>query len=344
MRLDWDILVEIMSVLSRADASRMSRTCRVLLHAAPPTLLKGQVVLWSMTYLLSFHQFMFRDKHKCFHHLRVLILKDAIHHITGAGDLLVDIFTHSTDLERLKVFTSELIDADDRIPPALSALKQLHTIELFSITEHTIDMLKQIQAPLTTARVSLGRLIGPGGRAGIDPISIFARFKDYLRVVDVIHAEFASAGFRYSRVDTLSVIYINNELRPLLHCFPNLKNRQLLPMPSLRWRPLNDRHVEEQRRFNMTSPTSWSSFNRLIGTDPRSGSRELPVEDIDVHAIAENAMRYIPTIQRVGINIGQKPYMYEVQQKEEQHNLRSLVALPSDMAVNAEFALYQGTW
>lgn len=52
MRLSWDALVETMSGRSRADASRTSRTCRTLLHAALPILLKDEVESGSASQLL----------------------------------------------------------------------------------------------------------------------------------------------------------------------------------------------------------------------------------------------------------------------------------------------------
>ncbi|EKM51791.1 uncharacterized protein PHACADRAFT_212408 [Phanerochaete carnosa HHB-10118-sp] len=183
------------------------------------------------------------------------------HH--GEGGLLADIFTHSTNLEHLDFSTSILLDADDRISPALSALRQLHILKLLNLTKHTVGMLKQMQAPLTKVVVSLVRRDDPSRRTDMDPVPIFARFKDSLRVMSVTFPNFASTEVQYPRVETLNAFRTNRELRPLLHCFPNLKNCLILVHPHEV--SLDDWQIEVQRRFNITLPTSWSSFNRLIG-------------------------------------------------------------------------------
>lgn len=266
MLLNWDILTDAMSFLDRADASRMSRACRTLLQAAPVVLLRGEIFLWTPWRLLSFYRFMSRAEHtgSPYQYLRQLKLTYSgrwLNTIPQFGKLITEIFEHATELQSLKVYGSDVLEADDRTAPAVAVLTKLYSLEIHDLTESTFHILKMMHAPLTKIEIALFGFTNP-----VDPTPVLLRFTDTLQTLDVSNAVFMSTDVQYPHLSTLTTQFcFFNELRPVVHCFPNL---QVLHMHTINEETSTSMEIEWRRLASVASQEhcSWTSLHRLSGS------------------------------------------------------------------------------
>ncbi|EKM56027.1 uncharacterized protein PHACADRAFT_28997 [Phanerochaete carnosa HHB-10118-sp] len=230
MRLNWDILVEIMSFSDNADASRMSRTCRTLLQAAPKILLSREAVsLCGPEQLSSFLQYMLCGRQ--------------------AAEL------------KLVMFYNEFLEIDTSINRTLTNLSRLRTIQLSDATDPAAELLKEMQAPLTGIDASFFDYVD----YWFDPVETFARFRHSLRAMSLAFVRFASADIQYPHVVSLSVERCRFEdLEHIVHCFPGLHD---LKLHGISFDFMVENDLEEERLSNLASQArrTWSSLHRLSG-------------------------------------------------------------------------------
>lgn len=270
MLLNWDVLTEILSFLDRANASRMSRTCRTLHQAplVPRILLDYEVTLWSPKQLVSFCRYILpgsrRARFQYFLRLNLRISGRRFNINTPQlGELLAAIFARSTKLEWLSLSNCALLEIDERIPPSLLSLTKLRTLVLNELTERTGDILKHIPAALTSISMDAMKL---DDELELNAIPMFAHFKDSLETLGVTWADFIGEDVLYTRVTNLSVGHCYfPELRPIIRCFPNLRDLHI----DIGDAPTTlEEQVEAHRLLNLASQpqTSWTSFSRLSGS------------------------------------------------------------------------------
>ncbi|EKM56065.1 uncharacterized protein PHACADRAFT_122216, partial [Phanerochaete carnosa HHB-10118-sp] len=266
MSLNWDILTEIMSFLDCEDASRMSRTCHILLRAAPRILLsRGEcesVTRHKPWQFLSFCQFMFSGRHNGFQYLTRLMLSPnrQLFYMPQLGKLMADILVQATELRLFKLHDCKILDIDNRAGCAFTNLEKLRTLQISSFTDGTFVLLKKMKAPLTGIDANFTRL-----RRLIDPVPVFARFKGSLRAMDVVGVAFHSTEIQYPRVLSLSTNLDDaTELERIALCFPNLQDFYMHIYPN----GYTVEDVEENRLSNLALQTrsTWPSLRRLSST------------------------------------------------------------------------------
>ncbi|GJE86651.1 hypothetical protein PsYK624_027320 [Phanerochaete sordida] len=222
--LNWDVLTEIMSHLSRRDTSRMARTCRTLLQVSPRFLLAGTVTLALPETCLSFCKFMARkDRKDCYRYLRRLDIP--LSQWITKDKRLGNVFTKATELEWLSLGRGHVLAYDDRICDAVIGLTKLHTLVLNNPSKYTLQVVEKMQAALTTVDADLYDF---ERRQSQDPVVTFAPFKDSLELMAVISPVFRKKDSQFPRVHSLFANDATNvKLQILTGCFPNLQNLHL---------------------------------------------------------------------------------------------------------------------
>ncbi|EKM48355.1 uncharacterized protein PHACADRAFT_33920 [Phanerochaete carnosa HHB-10118-sp] len=270
MHLNWDILVEIMFFSDRADASRMSRTCRTLLQAAPQTLLSRNEAfpLLERQQLLSFLLFMFCGRHNGFRYLNQLRLYEVWRSLPQLEEHLTDLFMQATEL-KLVTLEGEKVELGERVSYAFANLTKLRTLKIDAVTDRTAELFKKMQAPLTGIDANF-----LGYHDSVDPIPMFAHFKHSLRAMNLSFAGFSSTEIQYPRVVSLSAEYCEYQnLVSIVHCFPSLRDLSLHAMEEDLDMQQEISITEEERLSSLASQTrrtQWPSLHRLSG-----GVREL---------------------------------------------------------------------
>lgn len=255
MRLNYDILISVMSFLkSRTDLRRMMSTCRMLNKAGVPHILDGQTWVGSPQKFLALCLFLYREPAYRFRHLRHLTLPyfSAVQ-VPVASSQLVQFFRHAQYLETLKLYYPGLfcLSCDEQVNSAISALASLRNISLFPISIESSAILRELQSPLRTLKISCGDL--DTYLSDLSPT--LARFKDSLEELDIDHTRLPTPDVQYPRLITLRVELSTPRtvvLRRMCTLFPNLRNlaiRRILGSEP-------DSVLEELRGENLPGPTT----------------------------------------------------------------------------------------
>lgn len=164
---------------------------------------------------------MFRDSRMCFRYLRRLSLHlSRSSEVPGLGKLMAAIFRWSTKLLSLHLGSCDVTEIDERVAPALFKLSKLRSFKLHSPSEQECDLLKTMQAPLTDIEVGFYDDDEP-----VDPVPMFANFKDSLEYLGVGNVTFESAEVQYARLIHLRAGYCPHpDLRAMGISFPNLRD------------------------------------------------------------------------------------------------------------------------
>lgn len=261
MLLNWDTLTEVMAWLNRPRAARMSRTCRALRAAAPRMLLKDKVEILYAERFTSLCLFMFADRQR-FRFLRKLSLQFFVEdEDSELGMLIADFFSHSTELEWLHLDDCLLLEVYEPVLSSMSSLTKLRTLQLENLTDHTEDLIKNIQLPLTKINIDFS-----GSEDFFDPISVLSPFKHSLKAVSVDHVNLFTLGVQYPLVTTLHVGYCDGaELEVLEHSFPNLRKLSFeIAQEEGSWTS-EEVEVERHSSLSLGAQDSWTSLARLTG-------------------------------------------------------------------------------
>lgn len=270
MPLNWDVLLEVMWLLSRADASRMSRTCRTLLRGAPRALLscdgwaRPAIALWKDEQFASFSTFMLVRPRDSFRYLRHLSL-NTYHRLRaqpGFAKTLAAVFTHATQLETLSLSDGEILEIDQHVGDAFVQMKSLRVLKIGDFSTQTIELLAKMQTPLVCIHANFTRSIFDR----VDPVPILAPFRDSLRHVAVTWVDFTSSETQFPHVVSLDTELCAPEgLEEIVQCFPNLQELYMDTGGEELW---NDSEIEELRPPNWQSQAvhTWPSLSSLSGS------------------------------------------------------------------------------
>lgn len=250
-----------MSFVSRADASRMARTCRTLLQVAPRLLLADTVTLPSGRQCVSFCKFMSRpDRKNCFRYLRWLSISSRFDTTKQCNEALATIFTQATELEWLDLGRGDVLDQDGCIPCAVAAMTKLRVLVVQNPTPLTLKTLEGMKAPLTTVDADFFSF---NGRVK-DPVVVFSPFKESLEIMTVSSVHFKSPDVQYHRVATLTAQDCHNVHLPnMVRCFPNLQDLHL----EVGLNVVPSHYVASLRSWNLAAQAqaAWQSLTRLSG-------------------------------------------------------------------------------
>lgn len=181
------------------------------------------------------------------------------YHIPGLGDQIFTLFSESIQLEALDLNEVDLSEIDERIPQALAALLKLRTLEFFSPNARTLEMLREMKAPLAHIEGSFLNYNDP-----TDPGPLFARYRDTLESLRLEWVQIVNTEVQYPRLTTLSLSYCDfARIQPIIHCFPNVKRLYITMGDD----DLFDVGEDPCRLDNLSSQThaAWTSLEVLSG-------------------------------------------------------------------------------
>lgn len=265
MLLNYDVLLEVFSFLSRKNVSRAMCACRTLYLGCVPYLFEDEVKIHSRTKMLSLCAFTFRDTSR-FRYLRGLSL-----FIPGEFkahlkiDFIAAFFRHADHLERLKIFRCDFLDAENHISTAISSLPTLRSLTLHSPNCAAYHMLNTFQkAPLTSVEICF---YSDDSDGPVDPVPVLRQLRDRLEELHVTWVELADTSVQYTAVHSLTVDDCCFALlAPIVHCFPHVRTLKM-------WMGQEDDHlaedeIEEQRDINLAAQAAcmWESLDELAGS------------------------------------------------------------------------------
>lgn len=151
------------------------------------------------------------------------------------------------------------LDIDKRARHAFAHLTKLHTLQISDPTSRTLKLLKKMQVLLESIDATFTHRV--------DPVPVFARFKDSLRTMSLTYVESASTKVQYPHVVSVSAdLCASMEVEPLVRCFPNLQDLGM--HISQEEEDMEDNEIEEIPLSNLASQArgTWPLLHQLSGT------------------------------------------------------------------------------
>ncbi|GJE87982.1 hypothetical protein PsYK624_040650 [Phanerochaete sordida] len=271
MRLDWDVLLQVMDSLGYGDFSRMSRTCQTLLRRAPRKLLSraayNAISIQSFPHFVSFCLFMLGGRHDGFQYLTNLVLRPWNEGCDDPefGPLLATLLARATELEHLTLDDCEILELDRRVCRALASMPKLASLQVGGVIDRSFKGFKSLRVPaLTEVKASFYY-----DDDVVDALPVFKPFRNTLRSLDLNIVNLCKTrGVRYPNVHTLS-ISMCLDVRPslLAKAFPAL---QCLYFHTTLAELQTDDDIDEERWDNIDDqePPSprWSSLRAFHGS------------------------------------------------------------------------------
>lgn len=178
-----------------------------------------------------------KGRENCFRYLRRLGIPVWGLELSPRGQrLLATLFIEATELEWLDLGGGYFMWMDERIPQAIAAMRNLRTLHLQSPTKRAYDLLTKMQPLLTAVDADFWGY----GAHPMDPVVVFAPFKDTLEDMKVSWIFFNNRDSQFPLVTTLAAEQCRGpSLRTLTHCFPNLQGLHYTVGALDRWRSLD---------------------------------------------------------------------------------------------------------
>lgn len=263
MKLNYDLLVAVMSYLQGNSLIRMMHTCHALYTAGAPFLLHPPAVLRSRARVLSFCRYILIEPTR-FLFLRSLEIRAPGRFDAGPkADLFLTMLMHAKYVETLKILDTDILRSHARIPAAVAALTALKSVVFPALNEAATEILQYSQSSLTKVEIGFwgDEAIGPG-----DPAPLLTRFAHSLRELRVTYAEFMRPDLQYPHVDVLLIDDCRFALaEPLIKCFP--KTRDLSLWTGQEDEDLEDDEIEDHRQTNIQAQEGacWEWLEHLRG-------------------------------------------------------------------------------
>lgn len=263
MKINYDLLIAVMSYLQGSSLIRMLHTCRALYAAGAPFLLHPPVVLRSRARVLSFCRYILIEPARFQLLLSLEIRAPGRFDAGPKADLFLTMLMHAKHLETLKVLNTDILRSDARIPAAVAALTTLKSVAFPALNEAATEILQCSRSSLTKVEIGFWgeETFGPG-----DPVPLLTRFAHSLRELRVTYAEFMQPDLQYPHVDILLVDDCRFTLaEPLIRCFP--KTRDLSLWTGQEDEDLEDDEIEEHRQTNIQAQerACWGWLEHLRG-------------------------------------------------------------------------------
>ncbi|GJE88065.1 F-box protein [Phanerochaete sordida] len=310
MHLNQDILLQIMMYLHRSDASRLSRTCRTLLQAAPQHLFEARlgtggwpimVELSEPRQFTSFFMFIFRRHLGCLRYLQVLKLSPVgkWRRVPRLAQLLAELFTKASALRALYLDDCSIIDFDERVRRAFTTMTGLRMIQIHAHTPDTPDWLEELQSPIACIDVDFELSDESGDRT--DFVPVLEPFRTSLRAVKLKSIPWEEGpGIKFPLVFPnvasleAEIFDLNWQLRTIYHCFPNVKELSTYSKDADGL--VLDPEIEDIRLMNGRAQASgfWPSLRLLEGplTELYMLAIQCAVDEVHTYTPFDTEVRY----------------------------------------------------
>ncbi len=228
--MHYDVLVLIVSHMSRIDLLSVMGACRTLHSMLVPHLLAISHNLRRTNQLVSFCHFMLDDKPLRFLYLRDLTISLTFVSSPLLSDLLAKVLRQACKLQGLGLHCG-ILEGDSRISEAIAAHTGLRKLSLRYPGSGARQMLICMQSPIEVVEV----IMSEASEGGIvDPGSLLTGFCSTLTSLSATLARFSTTGIQYPHLTTLELNCCNNlDIGPLIHLFPNVRNLKIVTCQGL---------------------------------------------------------------------------------------------------------------